>query len=77
MSKQEELFLYRVQVKEETKGTMYIVVLAPSDEKAFAFAEQELERHMIVTPKVKEWLLLEKRRVHSGSGYVIDPTETE
>ncbi|RAL24435.1 DUF3906 family protein [Thermoflavimicrobium daqui] len=70
---QQELYLYRIQVEGEEK-TFHLVVVASSDEKAFDTAEKELERYMLVSPKVKEWLLLEKKRIRSGAGYVIDPT---
>lgn len=69
------MFLYRLQVEEEQRGIIHIIVLSSSDEKAFVAAEKQLERSSLVTPRVKEWLLLEKKRIHEGSGYVIDPNE--
>ncbi|MBA4492780.1 DUF3906 family protein [Paenactinomyces guangxiensis] len=66
------MYLYRLEAEVEEKGIYHIIVLAPSDEKAFDYAEKELERYTIATPEVKEWVLEEKKRVRSGAGYVIE-----
>ncbi|MDN4593748.1 DUF3906 family protein [Polycladomyces subterraneus] len=71
------LFLYRLSVVTEDGETHTIVVLAEDDETAFSAAEKEWERNFLVPPKVAEWALEEKRRVKSGSGYVVSGIEPE
>lgn len=69
---EQELYLYRLRAEVEGKGAYQVIVLSPTDEKAFDHAEKELERYTIATPKVTEWSLEEKKRVRSGNGYVIE-----
>jgi hypothetical protein len=68
----QELYLYRLRAEVEGNKTYHVIVLSPSEEKAFDQAEKELERYTIATPKVTEWALEEKKRVRSGAGYVIE-----
>ncbi|TGV30056.1 DUF3906 family protein, partial [Mesorhizobium sp. M00.F.Ca.ET.186.01.1.1] len=46
---------------------------AKSDERAFSTAENNLLRHTIVPPKVKELSLVEKKPLgRQGVGYVVE-----
>jgi hypothetical protein len=72
---EQELYLYRL-FAETVEGKRYaIIVLSSSDEKALDHAEKELERHTIETPTTKEWALVEKKRVRSGTGYVLESSD--
>jgi len=67
--KDRELYLYRLTAEGE-EAAYHVVVLAKGDEHAFEQAEKELERYTIAPPRVKEWVLEEKKRVRDGTGYV-------
>lgn len=66
-----ELYLYRLIAEKEQTGAYTVVVLAPTEEKAFEYAEKELERYTIKLPAIKEWVIEEKKRVRQGTGYVL------
>lgn len=68
------MFLYKVESQLEDQ-IVFLIVLAENDEKAFEYAEANLARHFIKTPAVKEILVVEKKRVEKGSGYVIETKE--
>jgi hypothetical protein len=70
-----ELYLYRLVAEKEPDGSYTVIVLAPTEEKAFEYAEKELERYTIKTPAVKEWVIEEKKRVRQGTGYVLHGSE--
>ncbi|MFS8631651.1 MAG: DUF3906 family protein [Bacillales bacterium] len=67
----QELYLYRLVAEKEQTGVYNIIVLAPTEEKAFEYAEKELERYTIKPPVIKEWVIEEKKRVRQGTGYVL------
>ncbi|MGA9173352.1 MAG: DUF3906 family protein [Thermoactinomyces sp.] len=69
---EKELYLYRLTAEGEEGKQYTIIVVSPTDEKAFHDAEKELERQILVTPAIKEWHLIEKKRIRSGSGYVLE-----
>lgn len=68
------MFLYKVEIHLEHQ-LVFVIVLADNDEKAFEYAEANLARHFIKTPAVEEMLVVEKKRVEKGSGYVIETKE--
>ncbi|MFD0698591.1 DUF3906 family protein [Paenibacillus sp. GCM10027628] len=65
------MFMYRLEIELEDQ-TAYFIVLSESDEKAFQYADEHLERHFIAKPKVNQLVIVEKKRVLAGSGYVIE-----
>lgn len=65
------MFLYKLEISLKNKGAC-LVVLADSDESAFAYVEGHLVRHYVQLPEVSEIAIVEKKRVEKGSGYVID-----
>jgi hypothetical protein len=65
------MFMYKLEI-ELQEQTVYLVVIAESDEKAFEYVEAQLTRHFIASPKVKSAAIVEKKRVEKGSGYVIE-----
>jgi hypothetical protein len=65
------MFLYRIELVLETQ-TVYLVVAAETDEKAFDYIEPHLVKHFIHNPVVKEAALVEKRRLDKGAGYIIE-----
>ncbi|MBA4543633.1 MULTISPECIES: DUF3906 family protein [Thermoactinomyces] len=67
-----ELYLYRLTAAGGEGKQYTIIVVSPTDEKAFQDAEKELERQVLVTPVISEWNLIEKKRIRPGSGYVLE-----
>jgi hypothetical protein len=65
------LFLYRMEV-ELNDQLAYFIVLSDSDKQAFVYAEEQLVRHFIAKPVIKQLSIIEKKRVQSGSGYLIE-----
>ncbi|MFM9330421.1 DUF3906 family protein [Paenibacillus mesotrionivorans] len=68
------MFLYKLEIK-LTGMNVCLIVLADSDEAAFGYAEGHLVRHFIKKPEVLETVIVEKKRVEKGSGYVIETGE--
>jgi hypothetical protein len=71
---QEELYLYKVTAEIQGNETVTVILLAATDEEAFAAAEKELERHFIAMPPVTELAIEEKRSAKRGRGYVVEPS---
>jgi|GEM_PF-2480197 len=65
------MFLYKLEVVTEDSGSLVVIMLAESDEKAFAYAEQQIRREFEVAPKVTEMTLVEKKYVEKAKGYLI------
>lgn len=65
------MFLYRIEMT-MPEGKAVLIVLSESDAKAFEYAEGHLARHYIKTPEVLEMVLVEKKRVEKGSGYIVE-----
>jgi hypothetical protein len=68
------MFLYKIELILETQ-TVYLIVAAENDEKAFDYVEPHLGKHFIRNPLVKEAAIIEKRRLDKGAGYVIETIE--
>ncbi|WP_438448587.1 DUF3906 family protein [Gorillibacterium sp. sgz5001074] len=66
------MFLYKIEITMPEGKKAALIVLADSDAKAFEYAEGHLARHYIKAPEVLEMVMLEKKRVEKGSGYVIE-----
>jgi hypothetical protein len=62
-----------IEAKPE-KRTVDVVIVAKDDESAFTQAEKEVERHYLKLPTIIEAVLLEKKKVGKGGGYVLDET---
>ncbi|WP_126428066.1 DUF3906 family protein [Brevibacillus marinus] len=69
------MFLYKLEVLTDSVGSYVAVVLADSDEKAFAYAESQLNRQHLIPPAIREISLVEKKYVERGKGYIIKTTE--
>lgn len=65
------MFLYKLEIVLADRKAC-LILLSESDEKAFSYAEGHLVRHFIKAPEVKEMVIVEKKRVEKGSGYVIE-----
>lgn len=61
------------EAKPETKS-VDVIITAKDDESAFTQAETEVEKHYLKLPTFKEIVLLEKKKVGKGGGYVLDET---
>lgn len=65
------MFMYKLEIKlRETNACL--IVLADSDEAAFGYVEGHLVRHYIKKPEILETVIVEKKRVEKGSGYVVE-----
>ncbi|MED4583082.1 DUF3906 family protein [Brevibacillus choshinensis] len=70
---QTESYLYKLEAVLEEGRLLTVVVLAQSDERAFSTAENNILRHTVAPPKIKELSLVEKKPVgRQGVGYVIE-----
>jgi hypothetical protein len=69
------MFLYKLEVQLSDRKAV-LIILAESDESAFGYAEGHLVRHFVKLPEVRELVIVEKKRVEKGSGYVVE-TELE
>lgn len=66
------MFLYRLEATGKGFAPSKVIVLAESEEGAFQAAEALLERNALGLIEVEEFALVEKKRVESGNGYVIE-----
>ncbi|MGG6313443.1 DUF3906 family protein [Paenibacillus macerans] len=64
------MYLYRLE-SETSAGPLAIVIAAEGEERAFAAAEEHLQRHFLPAPEVIELTIVEKKRITPGVGYVI------
>jgi hypothetical protein len=62
-----------IEERPQTKSVA-LVIAAKDDESAFIQAEIEVERHYLKLPTIREVVLLEKKKVGKGGGYVLDET---
>lgn len=65
------MFLYKIEI-ELLDQLVYFIVLAETDEKAFGYAESQLQRHFVKTPEIRQASIVEKKRAEKGSGYVLE-----
>ena len=70
---QTESYLYKLEAELEEGRLLTVVVLAKSDEGAFSTAENNILRHTISPPHIKQLSLVEKKPIgRQGVGYVIE-----
>ncbi|QRG66255.1 DUF3906 family protein [Brevibacillus choshinensis] len=75
---QAESFLYKLEAVLEGGRLLTAVVLAKSDERAFITAENNILRHTVAPPVIKELSLVEKKPIgRQGVGYVIETSRFE
>ena len=71
-----EVFLYKLEVILAEDKLMTIIVVANSDEKAFSYAENNLVRHTIAPPQIKEMSIVQKKVIERGGvGYVVETSQ--
>lgn len=63
------MYLYRFQVRLLDK-IVTVIVVAKNEEKAFATAEIEVEKHYLQLPQIEEIILVEKKPIHASGGFV-------
>lgn len=68
------MFMYKIEIG-LTDGKAYLIVCADSDEKAFGYVEGHIARHFVKLPEITEQLIVEKKRIAPGAGYVIEAEE--
>jgi hypothetical protein len=75
-AEQTESYLYKLEAVLEEGRLLTVVVLAQSDERAFSTAENNILRHTITPPRIKELSLVEKKPIgRQGVGYVIETSQ--
>ncbi|MBD2846037.1 DUF3906 family protein [Paenibacillus sp. IB182496] len=70
------MYLYKIEL-EQTNGLSWLIVLAETDEQAFEAVDANLEKHYIKKPAVRSAAIIEKKRVVSGNGYILDPQQEQ
>ncbi|OLO42785.1 hypothetical protein BTR23_01940 [Alkalihalophilus pseudofirmus] len=64
------MYLFRFEVTlEDTVVT--VIVAAKEEEAAFNLAEIEVEKEYLKLPKIKEVVLVEKKPVRTGTGFMV------
>ncbi|GIO09092.1 hypothetical protein J31TS6_51200 [Brevibacillus reuszeri] len=70
---QAESYLYKLEAVLEEGRLLTVVVIAKSDERAFSTAENNILRHTVAPPRIKELSLVEKKPLgRQGVGYVVE-----
>lgn len=70
---QAESYLYKLEAVLEEGRLLTVVVIAKSDERAFSSAENNLLRHTVSPPRIRELSLVEKKPIgRQGVGYVVE-----
>lgn len=70
---QAESYLYKLEAVLEEGRLLTVVVIAKSDERAFSTAENNILRHTVAPPHIKELSLVEKKPLgRQGVGYVVE-----
>lgn len=70
---QTESYLYKLEAVLEEGRLLTVVVIAKSDERAFSTAENNILRHTVAPPKIKELSVVEKKPLgRQGVGYVVE-----
>lgn len=65
------MYLYKIEITLDTQ-TVYLIVSAETDDKAFQSVDGHLARHFVASPVPQEVALVEKKRLTPGSGYIIE-----
>lgn len=63
------MYLYRLEA-DTSAGPFTIIIAADGEEKAFAAAEEHLQRQVLPAPTITELTIVEKKRLVPGAGYV-------
>ncbi|MDA5109702.1 MULTISPECIES: DUF3906 family protein [Brevibacillus] len=72
---QAETYLYKLEA-ELADRLLTVVVVAQSDERAFSSAENNILRHTVAPPQIKQLSLVEKKPLgRQGVGYVIETSQ--
>lgn len=69
------MFLYKIEIELQDQ-VVYLILAAENEEKAFSYVDSHMDRHFLKSPHKQEVSIVEKRRLDSGAGYVIE-TQTD
>ncbi|HJV47605.1 MAG TPA: DUF3906 family protein [Bacillota bacterium] len=68
-----EFFMYKLEVVLANDQLLTVIVMADSDELAFTYAENHIDRHTIVPPKIQQLSIVQKKPMERGGvGYVVE-----
>jgi hypothetical protein len=65
------VYLYRFEVNLIDQAVP-VIIAARDDEHAFRLVEDELEKHFLAVPQSMDIILHEKKRLGSGTGFVLE-----
>ncbi|NMO95384.1 DUF3906 family protein [Paenibacillus lemnae] len=65
------MYLYRMEVTCD-QGNLVVITAAENEEGAFKAVDEHVERHFLAMPDIQEVTMLEKKRMVSGTAYVIE-----
>ncbi|MFC5405676.1 DUF3906 family protein [Cohnella soli] len=65
------MYLYKLEVTLEDQ-IVYMIVMGDSDEEIMNEAEAHLSKYFVAPPKVREIVLVEKKRAAKGTAYVLE-----
>ncbi|BCJ88440.1 DUF3906 family protein [Effusibacillus dendaii] len=73
---EKEFYLYKLEAVLPADRLLTVIVIADSDEKAFAYAENNIVRHTIVPPKIEQLGIVQKKPLgRGGVGYVVETSQ--
>lgn len=65
------MFLYKLEVHLADREVA-LIVMGDSDEEVMNEVENQLSKHYVEPPEIREIVLVEKRRANKGAFYVIE-----
>ncbi len=65
------MHLYKLEIVLEEQ-TVYLLVVAENEEKAFGYVDEHLAFQFVKRPEVKEVSLIQKKSLRAGQGYIIE-----
>ncbi|PWK11251.1 uncharacterized protein DUF3906 [Tumebacillus permanentifrigoris] len=66
------MYLYKLEAKGKGFSDAHVIVLAEDEEKAFAAADELLQRNALALIEVQEIAIVEKKRAEKANGYVVE-----
>ncbi|MFC4769325.1 DUF3906 family protein [Effusibacillus consociatus] len=66
------MFLYRLEAKGEGFPPVSVILLAESDDKAFTYAQEQIEKDFLGSIVIEDFVLIQKKRVSPGEGYTVE-----
>ncbi|MBE0342802.1 DUF3906 family protein [Paenibacillus sp. 28ISP30-2] len=65
------MYLFKIEV-DSSEGALTVILVAEHEEQAFQAVDQHVARHFLYPPKLNEVAIVEKKRITSGTAYVME-----